>query len=265
MRDAAERATQLYASAGDAHGTARAQRLLAFALFQMGRLDEANPAIEQALAMARACGSSWDVANCLDTQALIERQRGDFRAARELFAQALTAFRALGDELWTATVLSNMAEVEFADGHSEQAVRAVSEALETFVRGKNAANIAVYHTNSAAYSIALGNIVGARESAREGLRLARQVRDEQCIAVALQHLALLAGLGGNERRAAQLLGYEDAQYTALGIQRETTEQWGYDKLVAALRETLSADEIAQLTAEGAAWTEDRAVEEALAV
>jgi hypothetical protein len=31
----------------------------------------------------------------------------------------------------------------------------------------------------------------------------------------------------------------------------------------ALRDTLSADEIAQLAADGAAWSEDQAVEEAL--
>jgi hypothetical protein len=33
----------------------------------------------------------------------------------------------------------------------------------------------------------------------------------------------------------------------------------------ALRETLSEDEIAQLAADGAAWSEDQAVEEALKV
>jgi hypothetical protein len=81
--------------------------------------------------------------------------------------------------------------------------------------------------------------------------------------MALQHLALLAGLGGDARCGAQLLGYVVAQYTALGMQREPTEHWGYDKLMTALRETLSADEIAQLAAEGAAWSEDQAVEEAL--
>ena len=49
------------------------------------------------------------------------------------------------------------------------------------------------------------------------------------------------------------------------MQREPTEQWGYDKLMAALRETLSEDKIATLGAEGAAWSEDQAVEEALKV
>jgi predicted ATPase/class 3 adenylate cyclase len=261
--DAAERAMQLYASVGDARWTARAQRYLAFALLQMGRLDEAKAAIEQALAAARASGDKVNVARCLDAQANIAGDRGDVRAARALFAQALAAFKVLGDESRTAIVLLNLAELEFADGHPEQALRAVSEALEIHLHGKNAAYIASGHTNSAAYRIALGDLSAARDSAREGLRLARQVRREPSIAIALQHLALLAGLGGDAQRGAQLLGYVDAQYSALGAQREPTEQWGYDKLMTALRETLSADEIARLAADGAAWSEDQAVEEAL--
>jgi hypothetical protein len=103
-------------------------------------------------------------------------------------------------------------------------------------------------------------------SAREGLRLARQVRYEPVIAGALNYLAVLAGLGrGDTRGGAQLLGYVEAQFTALGMQRGGTEQWGYDKLMAGLRKTLSEDNIAQLAAEGAAWSEDQAVEEALKV
>jgi hypothetical protein len=156
-----------------------------------------------------------------------------------------------------------MAELEFADGHPELALRAASEQLEIDMRGKNATHIANGHSNSAAYRIALGELSAARDSAREGLRFARQVRDELTIAGALQHLALLAVLGGDARRGAQLLGYVDTQFTALGLQRESTEQWGYDKLMAALRETLREDEIAQLAADSAAWSEDQAVGEAL--
>jgi predicted ATPase/transcriptional regulator with XRE-family HTH domain len=265
MHDQAERAMQLYKSVGDARGAARAQRSLAFALNQMGRLDEAKATIEQALAASRACKDAWNVTRCLDTQAHIALYRGDVRAARELYAQALAAFKALGNESGTANVLGNMAELEFADGHPERALRAVSEALEIHVRAKNATNIVMGHTNSAAYRIALGDLTGARDSAREGLRVARRARHELGIAVALQHFAVLAGLGGYVRRGAQLLGSADAQYTALGMQREPTEQWGYDKLMDAVRETLSADEIAQLAAEGATWSEDQAVAEALKV
>jgi tetratricopeptide (TPR) repeat protein len=265
QHDMAERAMRLYGAAGDARGTARAQKNLAWALLKMGRLDEAKAMNEQALVALRACGDTMRVAGGLNIQAAIERSRGDVCAARELFAQALAAYKALEDETGIATVIASMAEMEFADGHPEQALRAVDEAFDIQVRGKDATSIAVYHTNRSAYRIALSDLTAARDSAREGLRVARQIRNALSIAIALQHLALLAGLGGDTRRGAQLLGQVDAQYSALGYKRETTEQWGYDKLVTALREQLSEDEIAQLAAEGAAWSEDQAVEEALKV
>ncbi len=251
-----------------------AQRILAFALYQMGLLDEARAAIEQAL--ARDGGE----AHCLIGLAMIETSRGNLRTGRELFAQALAAFKALGYESGAAVVLGKVAELEFADRNPQQALRAVNEALEIGLREKNAADVHISkghnydaeylymdisecHNNSAAYRIALGDLTGARDSSQEGLRLARRVRNELYIANALQHLALIAGLGGDARRGAQLLGYVDAQYSALGMPREPTEQWGYDKLLVTLHETLRKDELAQLLAEGAMWSEDRAVEEAL--
>jgi tetratricopeptide (TPR) repeat protein len=162
-------------------------------------------------------------------------------------------------------VLGNVAELEFADGHPEQALRSLNEALEIDVRGKNASYIANDYANGAAYRLTLGDLAGARESAREGLRVARQARVELFIAIALQHLALLAGLGGDGRRAAQSLGYVNARFTELGYKRAFTEQCCYDKLLVALRETLHEDELAPLLAEGATWSEERVVEEVLQV
>jgi len=266
MHDAAERAMRLYALVGDARGSGRAQRYAAWSLLEMGRHDEAKATNEQALAAARACGDAWNAAGCLDAQATMAWAHGDLRAARDLYAQALAAFRGLGDESAAAVVVGNKADLEFAEGRPDQALRAVSEAFGIRLRGMHAELIAAdHHNNSAAYRIALGDMDAARDSAGEGLRFARPARYELGIAIALQHLALLAGLVGSVRRGAQLLGYVDAQYSRLGMQRATTEQWGHDKLMAALRETLSEDEIAQLAADGAAWSEDQAVEAALAM
>ncbi len=265
MYDAAEQAMRLYAAVGNARGAARAHLMIAFALYQMGEFDAAQTAGEQALAASRACADAWNVAHALNVQAFIEKERGDVGAARERYAQALAAFKALGNESGTAVVLSNVAELEFADAHPEQALRSLSEALEVHVRGKNATAIANAYNNGAAYRLALGDLAGARESAREGLRVARQARYELGTAIALQHLALLAGLDGDGRRAAALLDYVDARYTELGYKRGRTEQWGYDKLLVALRERLREDELAPLLTEDATWSEDRAVEEALHV
>jgi predicted ATPase/Tfp pilus assembly protein PilF len=263
--DAAERALQLFTLASDVRWAARAQNQLAYALWQMGQLDEAKAMIDETLATARACGDAWNVANSFNSQAMIAMGSGEVGAARELFAQALAANKGLGNESATAIVLNNVAELEFADERPEQALHAASEALEIWSRGKSVTYISGAHANIAAYRIALNDLVGAREAAREGLRVARQARYEPIIAIALQHLAVLATLQGDARRGAQMLGYIDAQFAALGIHREPTERRSYDKLMVALRETLSEDEITQLSAEGAAWSEDRAVEEALQV
>lgn len=75
----------------------------------------------------------------------------------------------------------------------------------------------------------------------------------------------LGALRGEVRAAAHLIGYADARYAELGYEREYSVQWNYENLIAALREQLSEAEIDNLAAEGAAWSEDQAVEAALKV
>ncbi len=133
------------------------------------------------------------------------------------------------------------------------------------LRGKNAPSLALNYLNIAAYSIALGNVDGAREAAREGLRRARQAQFAIVITIALQYIALLLALLGDVNGAARLIGYVNLQFKELGYEREITEKWAYEKLIAALREQLSEADIEKLAAEGAAWSEDQAVEEALKV
>jgi hypothetical protein len=121
------------------------------------------------------------------------------------------------------------------------------------------------YNNIAAYRVAAGDLDGAREAACKGLRLAQQAQQALYIAIALQHLALLLALRGEDNDAAKLIGYVNVQYKELGSEREATEKWGYEKLMAALHEQLSDAQIEKLAAEGAAWSEDQAVEEALKV
>ncbi len=261
--DCAKRALSLYQLASDGRGAARAHIDLAFGLDQMGRLEEALGINTHALAAMRELGDKPEVANCLNVQAFIQSDRGDFAAGRALFAEALAAYKALGDELGIGRVLLNLAELEFKEGNAEEALRSVSETLEMEALGKNAHRLAVVHNNSSAYRIALGDVDGAHETARAGLRWARQAQDAFNVAVALQHIALLLALRREVRSAAHLIGYVNAQYMDLGNTREYTERWSYEKLMAALREHLSETEIEKLAAEGAAWSEDQAVEEAL--
>jgi predicted ATPase/DNA-binding CsgD family transcriptional regulator len=265
MHECTEHALALFESVGDAHGAAYALRTLAFSLLQMGRVDEANDVIARAVAALRGLGDDVGVAACLNLQGMSAHTRRDFAAGRTLYSEALEAYRTLGDETAMASVLGNFAELEFADEQPSRALQLVSESLVIRSRGKERTDLTIDLNNISAYHIALGELDDARESVREALREAQAEQNAWNTAVALQHLALLAALGSQGRLAAQLIGYVDKQFADLGIQRETTEEWIYGKLIASLRAELTESAIASLGEEGAVWSEDRAVEEALAV
>lgn len=263
--EAAEHARSLYESVNDRPGVAEALSLVSFALCWMGRLDEAAEINERALAEARAFGATSRVAYCLNTKGFILSELGDPHSARDAYMQALSVHKALGNEIGVSVVLSNLAECAFRAGDAQDALRQASESLAIRGRGKSTRDLAMYHNNIAAYRIALSDLDGARESARQGVHTARQAQSAMMAAVAFQHLALVAALGGEPDRAARLLAYVDATYKDLRQSREFTERWGYEKLTSALREQLDSAELAKLFDEGTTWSEDRAVEEALRV
>jgi predicted ATPase/DNA-binding CsgD family transcriptional regulator/Tfp pilus assembly protein PilF len=256
-RECAERALDLYDLARDPKGAAWARTHLANANFKMGRFEEARLGNSLALELMRLCGDRHGIAQCLNFAGVLT-QLQDLTAAREMYGEALAAFKDLGDERGSAKVLENLAELEFKDGNAERALSFVSEAARA-QRGQSR----FAYVNMGAYCIALKDFGGARDALRQALRLARQTEHSLAVAGALQHLALLRALSGRLRNAARLIGYVDGQFATLGVRREFTEQWSYDKLMATLREHMSERDIATLAAEGAQWSEESACAEAL--
>jgi predicted ATPase/class 3 adenylate cyclase len=261
--EAATRACTLYESVGDARGFGWALMLLADSHYQMGHLDEAGAGYKRALATMRESGDRRGTAWCLNQLAYFLCSRGDAAEGRVLFAQALEAFKVLGSETGTAQALGMLAEAEFKDGRAAEALRLVEESLELYQRSKNAKHLAMHYNNSAAYRVALGDIDAARIAAGEGLQWALRAQSGLQIAVALQHLALVASLRGHATLAATLAGFVAIKYQELLYEREPTERWSYEKLMATLRAQLSESEIEESQHEGASWMEDRAVEAAL--
>jgi hypothetical protein len=259
----AERALALFEALGDRRRSAAALFDIAFALFQMGQLEEAEREIERSMIVMRECGYRRGVASCLSLKGLFYRFPGcDVAASRTLLAQSIDIFRSLGDERGAAAAFGNLAELEFSSGDVEKAMQLVREALATNAGGKEAIILAIDHTNLAAYCIAANDLDAARVAAREGLKWALQGQHALGIAIVLQHFALIAALCDNQDVAARLIGYVDAYFDVLAYQREYTERWCLDKLMLALREHRTESEIERLAAEGARWSEDQAVEQA---
>lgn len=75
-------------------------------------------------------------------------------------------------------------------------------------------------------------------------------------------MALAIALEGAGERASRLAGYVNAFYQNVSFVRGPTQQRTWERLMGVLNEELGPDRAEQLMAEGAAWSEDQAINEA---
>ena len=261
--EASERALKQAQGLGDESLIALAQSGYGFALDRRGRFDEAQEVYTKSVPQLRKTGRTKQLARVLSWWSIIHFIRGASDEARKGFSEALAVARTLADEQLMATVLGNLAELSFAEGDVDKAIVSGEESLALRVKAKNATGTANGYTNLAAYHLARGEVERAKALAREAIRWAREGQSQLMLVWIIQHLTVIRAREGDPKAAARLLGYVNKMFLESGFTREPTEQWSYEQLMVALHEHLTDDEIGMLGAEGAAWTEDQAVEEAL--
>ncbi|MGC1381879.1 MAG: adenylate/guanylate cyclase domain-containing protein [Candidatus Baltobacteraceae bacterium] len=270
---AAERALAGYRALDDQAGIATAERYMGSALVMMGRIEEGEVLLGEALAVFRARGAQKLIGAVLDSLAVARSAVGDVAGARGFYAEALAIFNATGAEWLAGAAAINLAEAEFSGGDPAEALRLAEEALSG-VRAGNVTRVALLLGNMAAYLIALDRHEEARLRARDALARAHNTHFEVFVLWALQHLAAVAALRADEdprsadvdrRRAARLFGYVDARVASLEARRMYTEQHEHERSLAALRDALGHDELERLSGEGRSWNEERAVTESLLV
>jgi predicted ATPase/DNA-binding XRE family transcriptional regulator len=264
-------AIALYRVLGDPFGIALSQSREAAALQRLGRYAESKLVLEEALPLARGTGKLWLVAWLLRLSGGLSCYGdNDFTAARRHTLEALRTYEALGSTFDAAYALMDLGFIEFSAGDAEQAILHVANAL-AMLRPLNAMRGIVRALNyRTGYLVLSDRYEEAQQGARELLKLAREHHMEDIrIAWALQHFAAITALrprvdaGEPEEYAlaARLLGFVDARFVARGATRDDAELQEYGRAVAALRETLGADVLSRRMAEGAAMTEEQAVQE----
>jgi hypothetical protein len=187
----------------------------------------------------------------------------DFAGARPLVAESEAVARRIGDGRGVAAAQIAAAELEFAAGAVEEAV---AQAKDMLAGGHyNRRQLTLVLGNLAAYLLAADRVAEAKSIALEGLKEARALSWRAAIVRVAEHLALVAALEGKKQIAARLLGYGVAFYAGEAATREFTELSTYRRLTAELAKALPESEVTSLTAEGALWSEDRAIEAALSI
>jgi diguanylate cyclase (GGDEF)-like protein len=269
-RSAAERASAILANDGNPLDRTEAKALVGWVLASFGQREEGTVLLQEALAAFRRLGARRSTGWALYLLANARWASGDVEGARPLFAQALAIYTQIGAEQSIGIVAGNLAEAEFRAGDAEAALRSAERALASHRALALTQGVAWTLCNTAAYLVSQGRWDEARACAREGLDAARERGMAVKAVWAIQHLAAVATLRpgaiarrDDARRAASLLGFADRRLAEIGAARMYTEQQEYDRMRAALRETLGESEAATLAEQGSHWDEARAIAETL--
>lgn len=234
------------------------------ALVNVGRLDEAEVVLREALDRAQRV-DPLRLQYVLWGLTRLNRQRFDSKAARNFadrMIKAHEAYRIPGDRnRWI--VLSERARTLCdVEGRLDLAIDECREAL----RGTNATNDAL---GGLQIEYLLGALLlrsGAVDEARTCARRVLSISEDQLLPhgfpAALQLFGGVATYEAHYDLACRLLGYAKVNLTD---RREMVVDVDPGWFIAPLREHLGDRRLAQLMAEGQAWSRERAIEEALTV
>jgi predicted ATPase/transcriptional regulator with XRE-family HTH domain len=254
LLDSALRAAELYEGVGDRVGLAWALREQGNAHIRLGAYDKAEALFRRTLPLFREGGESRGVTRILASFAWVLQLEGRLDEAKAAILEVIETARSVGDERTASVASVNLAENEFALGDVQGAIdRATHTLANDEMLRKSAPLRATQESNLAVYLLSEARYDEARKMALRAMVDADSIYG----AVPLQHVAAILART-MPKRAAKLLGFIENIFAATGFKREHTERYSYDRLMSALRETMSDDEIGRLMREGAVMTEDQA-------
>jgi predicted ATPase len=254
----ARNAAELYNAAGDSIGLARALSQVASRYAMQSQYDRAKDAAEEALELARGVGDRRLLADTLRRCAESFLDEGD-STVRARYRESVALFRALGRNDETARALDWWAKFELERGNYDAAVGRLLEAAALDERDEGL----MFHTNDiASCYLAVGDRASAEPFARQSLSLAAKANHSILTSLAVSYLAIIAS-DRDAPKAARLIGYAREQLKAAGWDLLQPDAMLMEKLQETLERQLDPSELTELYAEGAAWSEDRAVAGAL--
>jgi hypothetical protein len=151
-----------------------------------------------------------------------------------------------------SVALNHIVDASLAAGRAQEAADAARKLIAQIDGGRERRVLSYARLNLTAALLATDKPDEAREVAKEGWPHAALFGTQAPWA---DHLALLAALSGRPHAAARLIGYADALYRAREDRRQVNEARSVQRAVRLARDALGTDEVAVLTAEGAAFSD----------
>jgi len=212
----------------------------------------------EALAEFRALDCKRFAALTLDVLGMLRlNSGGDLALARAELEEAVVLAAETGFERGMLFLDTNLAEIEFALGNHSAAIALAERAVSRHYATRESLSLAIAWSNLAMYYAYQERWPDAQSAAESSLGYAHEADARSYRDFALQTFAALKAHRGDWHAAAQLLGYVDARLVQLGLERGTTEQAGYDRLIATLRDNFGAA-LGELLASGATLSDTAA-------
>jgi len=208
---AADEAKNLYASARDKRGVARAINYTGIALQYAGNPLGAKSKYEEALALYREIGNKWGAADELDDLGDVLLALGDLDGARHEYELSMNAYREIGHEDGVALAKGALASVLLAAGDPAAARQTAEQSVEICRRIGDRAKTAIGLDGIAKALRAQGNLDTARETEMAALKEFEDIGDK---------------LGGARVQIAiaQLAIDQDNPFEAATVARKTADE-----------------------------------------
>jgi predicted ATPase/class 3 adenylate cyclase len=259
--ESAERAVQLARAAGEPDLLGRSLTHAAY-LRRPHDIAAAESHLAEAESVLRPCGRSKSLASLLNVRGGSFQLVGDVEASRRCYAESIAIAHELGDWLGYAAPSFNRVDDDFNAGRVDAAIvearRLIDQCREH--RGLGLLGLMLFYYGD--YLLAADRHAEARAVGIEGIRLNRSLGRNAPVNACIETVALAMALDGERERAARLAGYVEAFYAGVSFVRGPTQQRTWDRLIAVLHDALDARDAERLMAEGASWTEERAIDAA---
>jgi tetratricopeptide (TPR) repeat protein len=230
-----------------------------------GDIAAARLLAEQALALHRAFGDSWDSAYSLQLFAHATLDQGDFELARPLLEESVRLFRELGDQyhnLWSTHLLA----WSWYRGGDRERARALWEENLQRARATANRNVEALSLGALADNLALeeGRVNDALPMLTEAYRINRDLGMPSAqTAMDLHRFARGLAFAGRAAPAARVFACAEALYEEIGARTRPLTAAKDEKTLTAIRAQLDDTVFAEAWEQGQGLTPDEAVALAL--
>ena len=235
-------------------------------LSSLGDLETVRRLLLEAQATFHDVGDLWYLAQVQVDLGILALLEGNVAQARRGLCEALAMARALKDVAMEAVACNNLGEVARIAGDDAEAAAQYERSLHLYRAMGARTEVPRLVHNLAYLALRAGDDAWARAQATESLALFRALGQQRGTAEAIAALAAIAAQAGTLQaalRAARLWAATDASHAASGTRPwpvDQAERSYYERLARTVAGRAAFDEA---YAEGAAWSLETAVAEAL--